>query len=66
MSALFVWLRDAKRALRRHFRDERGLSTTDLLTEAVLGAVALAAIGGLFQWLGADFLDEIQHHVAKL
>jgi len=66
MLRLLVWSRRAEAALRRHLSDERGLTATNLVADAALGAVAVLVIGVLLETFGFDFVDEIRARLESL
>jgi hypothetical protein len=50
-------------ALRSAFRDERGLSTAELLGNAALAIAALVVIWGVLQTLGVDVVNWIRSQI---
>ncbi len=44
---------------RRHTRDERGMTTAELLGNAALGVLALVVIWGLLEKLGVDIVTSL-------
>jgi hypothetical protein len=61
MAPVFVMVLARVRAIYDAFdRDERGLTTAELLGNAALGVLALVAIWGAMRALGLDIVDWIR------
>lgn len=65
MEAIRYWTATWRRLVGRAPRDERGLTTAELLGNAALGVVALVLIWGALQELGVDIVDWIRGQVIE-